>query len=321
MKRAHQSTLSKYGTLALLALTMALFGLLSHGRFLSLGNLVDLLEQCAILGVLSLGMAFTLIGGGIDMSVGAVAGLCATVFALMHRTSQPFLLGCLVALVLGAVWGFLNGFVIVRLGIKAFVATLCTMFLAMGIKTVVNQGQPIWTTSAAFGFISRGEVGGIPVPVILLLLAIGLGYLVANHTRFGTHLYARGGNLEGARAAGVKTSQVAWGSYVISGCLAAISGVMLASRLSGTPVEIGDDLIVDVFTVTLVSTTVFGDGLTNVPGVLVGALLVSMVQNGTTFIGLRYVYVDAMKGILMLIAGAIGFTRQRRRGEMIQVRF
>lgn len=321
MRTVSQTLLGKYGTLVLLALTMVLFGLLSHGRFLVVGNLVDLVEQSSILGILALGMAFTLIGGGIDMSVGAVAGLCATVFADMNHSAQPFLFECLAALLLGALWGVLNGLVIIRLGIKPFVATLCTMFLATGVKTVINQGQPIWTTNQLFGFISRGVIAGVPLPVFLLALAIVLGFLVTDHTRYGVHLYARGGNLEAARAAGVKTGQVAFRSYIISGCLAAIGGIMLASRLSGTPVEIGEDLIVDLFTVTLVSTTVFGDGLTNVPGVLVGALLVSLVENGTTFIGLSYLYVDAMKGILVLLAGVIGFTRQRRRGEMIQLKF
>lgn len=312
---------SRYGTLAVLVLVMAFFGWQTEGHFLDFGNMVNVLEQSAILAIISFGMAFTLIGGGIDMSVAAVAGLCATVFAALHDAGQPLPLAILATLLVGVFWGAMNGLIIVWVRIKPFVATLCTMFLATGVKMIVNQGLPIWTTSPTLDYISRGSIATIPVPVIILLVIVIILYMVANNTRYGIHLYSRGGNPEGARASGVNVNRVAWLSYLISGITAAITGVMLASRLSGTPVEVGEQLIVDVFTAALISTTVFGDGLTNILGTLVGALFVSVVENGSTLMGLGHLYVDGVKGILMLTAGAIGFSRQRQRGEITQLIF
>lgn len=318
-ERPWSQLVSRYGTLAVLVLVMAFFGWQTGGRFLEFGNLVNVVEQSVILAVVSFGMALTLIGGGIDMSVAAVAGLCATVTAALNQAGYPLSVAVLVTLLVGAFWGLLNGFVVVRIRIKPFVGTLCTMFLATGVKMIVNQGYPIWTTSPMLDYFSRGKVASIPVPVILLLGITAVIYLLANQTRYGVHLYARGGSLESALASGVKVGNVAWLSYLISGITAAITGVLLASRLSGTPVEVGEGLIVDVFTAVLISTTLFGDGVTNVVGTLIGALFVGVVQNGSTLMGLGHLYVDGVKGVLMMVAGAMGFMRQRQRGEITQL--
>ena len=265
---------------ALIALIIAcVFGFARYASFLTPENLLNVLRQNSMVGLVALGMTFVILTGGIDLSVGALlatAGIVAG--ALSSRGTTLAIAGGVGA---AALLGFANGLVITKARIQPFVVTLAMMIAARGVALAATREESVRVATEATGltWLGRGWVGPIPVPVLLLLVAYALGWLVLRHTTFGRHVYAAGDEEGAARLLGLKVDRVVIATYALSGALAGLAGVVLAARLgAGQPVA-GMGWELDAIAAVVVGGTVLTGGQGGAGLTLTGVLLLGVILN------------------------------------------
>ncbi|MFL6227412.1 MAG: ABC transporter permease [Pyrinomonadaceae bacterium] len=276
------SLLQRAGALVALVLVCG-FAAYRYPQFLSEANLTNVLRQNSMLGVVALGMTFVILTGGIDLSVGSLLAVAGVVAASLAGR------GLFVALVAGVAvstaLGLANGVIIARARIQPFIVTLAMMIAARGLALVATREQTVRVDRSAQGFTELGrgtiDVGplALPVPVLILLGAFIAGWVVLNHTRFGRHVYSIGDNEEAARLMGLNVRRVTIGVYALSGLLAGLAGVILASRLgAGQPVA-GQGWELDAIAAVVVGGTLLTGGQGSVAFTLVGVLLLGVIFN------------------------------------------
>lgn len=277
--------LRSQGALVALALLLLLGGLRYDG-FLGVQNLQFLLAGTAKFGLIAIGMAFVIMSGGIDLSVGTVAVLASVVAAgLSHRGVAPAVAG---GVAVGVLAGLFNGLAIARLRLMPFVVTLCTFIAARGLALVVSGRETVAISyDTGFDQLADGAWLGVPVPVWIAGLAFALGALALRYSRFGRGVLAVGGNEEAARLMGLPVERLKVGVYMLSGALAGLAGVLLAAQTSGSPTEgVGWELIAIASVVVGGTLLTGGDGsiLNTLTGVLLLAVILNMInfENGHT---------------------------------------
>jgi galactofuranose transport system permease protein len=265
---------------ALIALAAAcLFGFSRYAAFLTPENLLNVLRQNSMLGLMALGMTFVILTGGIDLSVGsllAVSGIVAAV--LSPRGTAVAMVGGIGAATL---LGLANGLTIARVRIQPFVVTLAMMIAARGIALAATGENSVRVDAGAVGLIwlARGFVGPVPAPVLLLAIAFVIGWFVLRHTVFGRHVFAVGDDQEAARLLGLETERVLIATYALSGALAGLAGVVLAARLgAGQPVA-GTGWELDAIAAVVVGGTLLTGGQGGAGLTLVGVLLLGVILN------------------------------------------
>lgn len=272
------SFMQRQGALVALII-VCIFAALRYERFLTEANLLNVLRQNSMLGLVALGMTFVILTGGIDLSVGSLLAVAGVIAA--HLSGRGWLIAMIVAVGFSALLGLINGLVIAKARIQPFITTLAMMIAARGLALVYTQEQsvPVDRSAEGFAWLGRGLIGPIPVPVVILIVAFALGWLVLNHTRFGRHVYAVGDNEEAARLMGLNAGRVTLGVYALSGALAGLAGVILASRLSaGQPVA-GTGWELDAIAAVVVGGTLLTGGQGGVGSTLVGVLLLGVIFN------------------------------------------
>lgn len=265
---------------ALIALIVAcVFGFARYGTFLTPENLLNVLRQNSMVGLVALGMTFVILTAGIDLSVGSLLAVAGVVAAVLSPR------GTLIAIAGGvgsaALLGMANGLVIAKARIQPFVVTLAMMIAARGVALAGTGEQSVRVASEASGltWLGRGWVGPIPVPVVLLLLAYALGWLVLRYTWFGRHVYAVGDEEGAARLLGLKVDRVVIATYALSGALAGLGGVVLAARLgAGQPVA-GMGWELDAIAAVVVGGTLLTGGQGGAGLTLTGVLLLGVILN------------------------------------------
>jgi ribose/xylose/arabinose/galactoside ABC-type transport system permease subunit len=282
MRARVASFLQRQGALVALVLVAA-FAFARYERFLTEENLTNVLRQNSMLGLVALGMTFVILTGGIDLSVGSLVAVAGVVAASLAGR------GLLVALAAGvgfaAALGLLNGLVIAKARIQPFVVTLAMMIAARGLALVYTGEKTLSVPADAVGFpeLGRGRIDlgvfSIPYPVLILLAAYAVAWLVLNYTRFGRHTYALGDSEEAARLLGLNVGRVTVGVYALSGAMAGLAGVLLASRLgTGQPVAaVGWEL--DAIAAVVVGGTLLTGGQGGIGSTLVGMLLLALIFN------------------------------------------
>lgn len=318
--------LVRYGVVLVAVLVAVVFSLVIPG-FASTDNVVSILQTQAVAAVAALGMTLTAVVGDLDLSVGAVAGLSVTVAAVvmvrLALTGPTAILACLIA---GAVVGCLNAALIVLLNVPPLLATLGTMFTIQGLKRWLVDGQTLITGmslpdgtkvtgrfTSDFAAIDGSQVLGIPLSVYLFVLIAVLVWVFLEKTRFGRVFYAVGGNVEAARLAGARVRRYKFAAYAISGVLAAIAGMILASRLRQGDVTAGDSALLDAVAMTLVGYAVLGAKKPNALGTVVGAVFIGLILQGLTQLGLPYFTQDLIKGLVLIFALLMSFSLRRKR--------
>jgi ribose/xylose/arabinose/galactoside ABC-type transport system permease subunit len=276
------SLVQRQGALVALAV-LFVFAAFRYANFLSQENLLNVLRQNSMVGLVALGMTFVILTGGIDLSVGSILAVAGVVAASL--SGRGLLVALLAGVGVAAALGLVNGVVIAKARIQPFIVTLAMMIAARGLALAYTGDQSVRVERAATGFAELGrgrvELGVIdlPYPVIVLFAAFALGWLVLTQTRFGRHVYALGDNEEAARLMGLNVGRVTLGVYALSGALAGLAGVMLASRLgAGQPVAgIGWEL--DAIAAVVVGGTLLTGGQGGVGSTLVGVILLGLIFN------------------------------------------
>lgn len=321
-----QDGVVKYGFIAVAVILFAYFAL-SSPSFATPSALFLMLKFAAVTAILGLGVTFTMVVGGLDLSIGSTAGL-AVQLAAMSMVFHNLTGGTAVAVVLagGVVVGLANAFLIVVCKIPDLLATLGMMFVIQGAKLIPVGGQSIASGmvlrdgsvapgrfTPEFLMIDRGFVGPIPVPVLIMLVLVLASWFVLSRTRWGRIMYAVGANPQAARLAGVHVGLYRGVTYVISGVFASTGGLILVSRIGQGDISAGSSSLLEAVAVALVGTSVLGLGKPNAWGTLLGALLVAIVTTGLTMKGFQYYHQDAAKGLVLITALLFSFTLSRRK--------
>ncbi|MDI1243414.1 MAG: ABC transporter permease [bacterium] len=272
------SLLQHQGALVMLLL-VCLIGFARYEAFLTPENLLNILRQNSMLGLVALGMTFVILTGGIDLSVGALLAVAGVIAASL--AGQGLIVALPAAVAAATILGLINGLVISKGRIQPFIVTLAMMIAARGLALAVTGEESVRITSSSdsFGWLGRGSIGFVPVPIVILLVAFAVGWLVLNHTRFGRNVLAVGDNDEAARLMGLNTDRVTILVYAISGALAGLAGVILASRLgTGQPVAgVGWEL--DAIAAVVIGGTLLTGGQGSALATLVGVLLLGVIFN------------------------------------------
>ena len=240
--------LRKYGIVLMLLLLIVYFSFGSK-YFLTGGNIVNVLRQSAVTGISAVGLTYVMLTGGIDLSIGAVIGLTAvTAASLMAKVGMNPVLACIIALLLGILIGFINGILINYVEIPALIATLGVMTSVRGLCYILTGGLPVYGFPTSFDVLGKGYIWKIPVPVIIMVIVLAIGWYVLNRTRYGRYLYAIGGSREAARLSGINVDKMIVMTYMVAGFLSALAGLVELSRLSSGQPSAGDGFEMNVIT-------------------------------------------------------------------------
>jgi ribose/xylose/arabinose/galactoside ABC-type transport system permease subunit len=293
--------IQKYGMVLILCLITIVFSLLSP-NFLTYSNIVSVLRQVSIIGIIAAGQTLVIITAGIDLSVGSIVALAGIVSAMVALGTESALLGIAAGLVTGTVIGLFNGILISKLKLTPFIVTLASMTLFAGTALVVSGGNPIIVSEPLFKFIGQGYIGPIPFPVIILLFIYLFFFLLLKKTVHGQYIYSIGGNEKATILAGVKVDKHKIIVYATSGFLAALASIILTSRLSSASPVAGAGYELDaIAAVILGGTSLFG-GRGNVLGTLIGVLILGVLTSGMNLINVSPFYQNIAKGIIVLVA-------------------
>jgi ribose transport system permease protein len=285
---------------------LCLFFALKAPNFATVENFFNIAQQYAYLLIIGMGATMIIVAGGIDLSVGSVLALSGCVAAYsMVKMGMPPIAGILIGICVGALCGLVNGMLVTRLKIPAFIATLGTLLIARGIALRVAGGVTIDGTPPLFNQIAGGRIQGIPLPVFLIMGAAGLIAFLFHYTKLGRYVYAIGSNPEAARVSGVNVPGISLTTYIIGGALAGLAGLVESARLgSGNPTG-GTGYELDVVTACVVGGASLAGGEGRVSGTILGALLIAVLHNGSNLMSVPPFDQNIYIGLLIVVAVAL----------------
>ncbi len=281
---------------AFVAILVMLVGMLfARTDFYTAYNLLDMLNSTSILLILAFGVTLTIISGGCDLSIGGIL-VVAGIMSIKLLNVMPMGWAILLAVVFGAVVGFLNGFLVVHQRTEPFIITLGTGLLLTGVAQQLTDAHPIPATNPNFMMIGNGDIFGIPNLVLIMAVCLVASYALMRFTAFGRNLYAIGGDYEVARYSGINVIATKWMAFVISGAAAGLAGVLLSSKLNtGSPVY-GETTALVVNCGVVVGGTSFAGGIGGIPQSALGLLVFGLLDNVMNMLGITSYYQVLLKG-------------------------
>lgn len=323
--------ISKLG-IGLVLLFMILGMSMTSPAFLSTNNILNILLQVSVICVISVGMTYVILTGGIDLSVGSIVALSAVCLGIFTHKGMAWLgenpsdwavlaivlLAVLGAILVGALCGYINGFVIVYGKVTPFITTLGMMGIARGLALTLSSGKTIYNFPEALRFFGNGRIAltedfGIPIPVIIALIIVLSSFYVLTQTVFGRQIYALGGNREAVRLSGINVNKLEIKTYVINGALAAVGAVILVGRLNAAQPIAGTGYELDAIAATVIGGTSLMGGVGSVISTSIGALIMGVLQNGLTLLNVTSYLQRLIIGLVIILAV---FLDQLRRGEI-----
>lgn len=285
----------------LLALSIIIMGVIEPSFFTPhiLGNI---LSQATVLGILSLAQAFAIMLGLIDLSLIGVMSFSATVGLTLIGIGVPAFISILAIVVTGALIGTLNGVLIAKLKAVALVETLSVKLTLLGAFLVITGGRAITTMPAGYKWFGQGKIFGIPTLPIALVVVFIIIYIVWNKTPYGRSLYAVGGNEEAARVSGIKVDRVKIIAFTISGLLAGVAGFLLSAYMGAVTSTFGTSYDMNNIAAAVIGGIACSGGQGNIPGVLGGVLLLTVIQVGLQILGVSSYYVQMINGLIIFVA-------------------
>ncbi len=298
-----KAVLTKLGPLLGLLLIVVIITMLNPS-FMTTSNILNVLRQVSISALIAFGMTFIILTGGIDLSVGSTLALTGAVAATMLASGMDPILTICIALLLGAILGAVNGIIIAKGKVAPFIATLATMTIYRGLTLVYTEGRPVsgLGDSVSFQMLGKGYFFGIPVPVVTTALAFAVLYFILHKTTFGRRVYAVGGNEDASRLSGINVDRIKIAVYSLTGMLAALSALILTSRLNSAQPTAGTSYELDAIAAVVLGGTSLTGGKGWIFGTLVGALIIGVLNNGLNLIGVSSFFQQVVKGAVILFA-------------------
>lgn len=279
--------------------------------FWSFDNLMNICRSCSYIAIVAIANTLVLIMAGLDLSVGSVIGLAGLVAAVfMHDLNVPVIPSIILGIIPGALFGIFNGYAIVKLKIPSMIVTLGTMFIARGVVYVITKGAPVFPLPESFNKIGNGNFFGVPYSVIIVLAFALIAAYILKNTAFGRYIYAIGGNAETARLSGIKVQKVQMCVYLISAIAASISGIIITARVASAQVSTGQGYEMNVIAAVIIGGTSMFGGVGTVTGTIIGALIMSVLQNGMILMSVSPYWQNIVIGSIMI--ATVGFDQYRR---------
>ena len=273
--------------------------------FLTIDNLINIVRQSAIVATLGVGMTLAIISAEIDISIGGIAAVSGMVAALTLSAGFPWFVGIAVCLAVGFGSGLLNGVITVRVGIPSFLVTLGMLGVTSGLALIVTGTEPVRVQDPVILGLFAGQIGPIPAIVMWAGIVIGIGHFVLSRTKLGRHIYATGDDAQAARYTGIDTDRIKMLTLAISGLTAGIAAILLMARLTVSRPTMGDGLMLPaIAAVILGGTSLFG-GRGWIPGTILGAVLMSTIDNGLVLNGFGSAYQEFIRGAVIILAVAL----------------
>lgn len=296
-----QTFLSKYGiVLALAILCIALSSI--SGAFLKEENLINVLRQVAINGILAIGMTFVILTGGIDLSVGSMVAFSGVIVAGLIRSGSNIGIAMAIALIAPVILGAISGTVIAKWNVAPFIMTLAMMTVARGFTFVYADGKPISGLPQSFLTIGKGSFIGIPIPVWILGITYMVCHFILKHTSIGRYIYAVGGNENAALVSGINVKWVKTIVYIISGLLSGVAAIVLTARVAVGLPQAGVSYELDAIAAVVIGGTSLSGGKGRLWGTIIGALILGVVNNGLDLMNVDSYYQQIVKGCIIVAA-------------------
>lgn len=271
--------------------------------FLSVSNALNILLATSVIGVLGFAATFVIAAAGIDLSVGSILGFGGVTGALaVNMLGLPWPLGIAAALAGGALCGVINGLLITRGGIPAFIVTLGMLGVARGAALVLTNGQPVYGLPAPMTWLGQGRPFGVPVPAIIFLGVAVVTHFILSRTRFGKYALVIGDNPAAARATGIRVERHLVALYTLSGLLAGLAGLVSAARVNSGDPTAGTGYELSAITAAILGGTNLFGGRASVVGTLIGALIMGVLQNGLNLLAVSSFYQQMAIGAVLVLA-------------------
>jgi ribose/xylose/arabinose/galactoside ABC-type transport system permease subunit len=325
MKGKALSLLSDYGLFVILVILVAISALLSP-LFFTAANLKNFISQASYNGILSVGMTFVILIGGIDLSVGSIVGFASILYGtLMHGNFFTFMpneifiykgatvltpilplpFDIIFVLLIGGLLGFLNGVISSRFHIHSFIVSLCMMIFVRGLAVSYTNGQPLFGVPDSISYLAYGEPLGIPMPAIVWLIICIIAVWILKYTRFGRRIYAVGGDEEAARLSGIQPSLYQIFPLIVSGLLAAAVGIIMSGRMGCGDPKIGEGWQTDAIAAVVIGGASLSGGKGGIGGTIIGVLIMGLINNVMNLLEIDAYPQQMAKGIIIIAALAI----------------
>ncbi len=298
-----KALLKKSGALIGLVVLFAIIACL-NSSFVEPGNLKNLLRQVSINALISFGMTFVILTGGIDLSVGSILALSSALMGSLIVGGMNPIVAIIIACLIGTVLGAINGIIVTMGRVAPFIATLATMTVFRGMTLVYTNGNPIsgLTEDQAFLDFGQGYFFGIPVPAVVMLIMFAILHFILTKTPLGRKIYAVGGNEKVSFIAGIKIERIKIFCYSITGMLCGLAGAILTSRLNSAQPTAGTGYELDAIAAVVLGGTSLSGGKGLIVGTLIGALIIGTLNNGLNILNVSSFYQQVVKGIVILLA-------------------
>ncbi len=294
---------------------ISLYLAITTPAFLTTANVLSILLASSLIGIVAVGETFVIVTGGIDLSVGSVVAFTGVIAGMVVHAHAPVWLAVAAGIGTGAAIGGFVAFAVTLLGMSAFIVTLAVLAMARGLAFIVTSGNTIFGFPDAFDNIGGGNLGPFPIAGLISLAVFAVAWLVLSRTVFGAEVYAVGGNPEAARLAGIPVARRIGATYVISGALAGLGGVVLTGRLdSAQPIAAVGLELNAIAAVVIGGASLFG-GKGSMVGTLLGVLIIGLINNGLTLKNVQPFWVQFIQGAVIFGAVLIDSLNQKRRGS------
>lgn len=289
------------GTLVAVLVAMIIVFSVQSPLFFSYGNLVSILQACVVVGLLSLGLCVVVLTGGIDLSFASVLALTSVVAAAVNvNLHQSALVSVLAALVVGALFGLVNGVLVAYTRLQPFVVTLGTYSIALAASLAVSGGGPIQGLSQGFTDMTAYRIAKIPIAVFVLIIVIVILWVATRQTRWGRFIYATGGNEQAARYAGIRIARIKLSAYIVCGLTAAIAGILNTSTLQVAQPQPGFNLLLTAVAAVVVGGTSLLGGVGSIGGTVIGIVLLAVLSNGLNVLTVAPFWQNLVLGIVII---------------------
>lgn len=283
-------------------LVLVVFMLIKAPNFGTVSNLFNVARSISISAILAAGMTFVIITTGIDLSVGPTIAVSGCIAVLAAQQGLNPLLAILLGMVIGALIGLINGFLIAYCNLAAFIVTLGTMTFMRGLAYTITGGLPIVDNGLNFRALGNGYLFHVPIPFIVMIIVYVVMWIVLDKTKYGSHVYAVGGNAEAARLAGINVKGVLLSVYVIAGLCAGLAGCIFAARVVSAQPTAGDGYEMDAIAAAVLGGTSLMGGKGKIPGTLIGAIIFGVLTTGLVLMNVPFFTQQLVKGIVIIIA-------------------
>ncbi len=297
---------------AAIVVVFLLFTLLNR-NFLTLTNVVNILIAASLVGLVAIGHTYLIIAGQNDLSPGSLAAFSGVVAALLVSRGVPFFLAVLITIVSGALVGCFNAFMVNRIHLEAFIATLVTQSIIRGFAYIICNGKPVSISDKTFLLLGKARVLGIPVAVWIMIFCIVIFGIILAKTKFGRSIYAIGGNQDAARLAGLNPRRIILTSYIMMGILCSIGGIIFAARMNSGQPAANVNLEFDAITAVILGGVSFAGGVGDMGGTILGIILIQSFNTGLTMVNVPSFWQYVAKGGLLLFALTTDYVRKQKR--------